>query len=143
MWKQRILGFIASLISSVIVGGAVITQFNVAALGKIGVNVPLTVRLQTTAQDILGLAPLLLPIFGVGFFIAFIVAGQIDKRTQLARAPIFMSAGFVSVLTINLVPAIIFSLVPLAPARSLIGLIAISLSGAVAGYVYTRLHPNT
>ena len=46
------------------------TQFNLAEIAALGLNVPFADRLATTAQDLVGGLPLIATVLGFGFLIA-------------------------------------------------------------------------
>ncbi|MGC6475890.1 MAG: hypothetical protein ACON41_04565 [Parvibaculales bacterium] len=140
-WRRRIFGFIGSVLAFDILAATVATHFVLNELTKLGVEVALQTRLSTTFYDILGMAPTLTPIFGIGLLIAFAVTGLVIRKLPAAQkrpSLAYAIAGFVSVMTALLAMEAVFGLWPIPAARSLSGLLALSVCGAIAGYIFAR-----
>ncbi len=143
-WRKKFMSLIVSFIVGVVVfdflAAITATQFVLKELSNLGVEISLQTRMTTTFYDIFGLAPTFSPIFGFGFIIAFFVAAQLAKRTNLSARGLFAAAGFFSVLATLMTMEAVFGLWPIAAAREITGLICLSLCGVPAGYVFFRLH---
>ncbi len=135
---RHIIGFIISVIAFIVIGCAVSTQFNLAEISALGLAIPLSTRLQTTAQDIVGMAPLFGAIFGTGLLISQIVSGQITRFLPRLRTQIYITAGFVAVTTTLVLMKMVFNITAIAATRSMDGFIALGLVGSLAGYIFAK-----
>ncbi len=108
-------------------------------LVALGVEIPINVRIETTIQDWMGMAPLYLLIIAVGFFIAFVVAGLLSRFFPSQRTIVFTVAGFVAIVTAILIMNAALGVTGLAGARSTLGLLSQGLAGALGGYAFTRV----
>ena len=59
------------------------TQFNLAEIAALGLNIPFTDRLATTAGDLVAGVPLIAAIFGVGFLIAMPITSIIARWVKI------------------------------------------------------------
>ena len=139
----RVLG---AYLAAVLVthAGAVIahTQSVMASLADMGVDVSLEERLGATFHDLLGMAPLFLPILAVALGVAFAVAGAIIRRVPHWRPLGYSLAGGLAVLAVHVVLYQTFSITPIAGARSALGLTAQALAGAFGGWVFWLCLPS-
>lgn len=136
----RIIGaFVAASIVTVLLGSIFSTQLVLADLQELGVEVPLDVRLKTTLQDIVGLAPLFGSLVSAGLAIAFVAGGLLYWIVRFGYPVIFTVAGAVAVLTIMLLLEMQFGWQVFAAARSTAGLGLLALSGAMGGLVFALL----
>jgi len=146
-WRRRIFGFIGSVLAFDILAAGVATHFVLSELSKLGVEIAFQTRLSTTLYDIIGMAPTLTPIFGIGLLIAFAVTGLIIRKLPAAQnhpSLAYAIAGFASVMTALLAMEAVFGLWPIPAARALSGLLALGACGAIAGYIYARFgHQQT
>ena len=115
------------------------TQFNLAEITALGLNVPFADRLATTAQDLVGGLPLIATIFGFGFLIAMPVTGVIARWVKILPHVAHALGGFVGVGVTLFALKALFAITPIGAARDIDGFIVLCLSGAVAGYVFSAL----
>ena len=104
----------------------------------IGAQIDIQTRLTTSIRD-LALLEALVPLLAIAFLIAFSVASQCHKRFSGSRSLWFSIAGGTSFFTMLTIMAWVFSLMPIAGARTTSGMIAMSLCGALGGWVYVKL----
>lgn len=142
-WLRRCLAALLSLLLAALLCTALAaiaqTQFNLASLQALGVEVPLGVRLRTTGADLLGFSPTFGPIAAVGFLVAFPAAAALGRWLPGARRWLYALAGALAILTAMLLMQRIFMLTPVAAARSTAGLLALCASGAVGGLLFAWL----
>ncbi len=76
---RQSFGFVIAWLFFTLTGITVCSQFNMAEISNMGIVISLSERLQTTAQDVMGMAPLFGAIFGLGLLIAMIVASLVAR----------------------------------------------------------------
>ena len=115
------------------------TQFNLAEISALGLNVPFTDRLATITDDLMNGVTLIAAIFGFGFLIAMPVTGVIARWVKILPHVAHALGGFAGVgVTLFALKALVV-VTPFGAARDIEGFIALCLSGAVGGYVYSAL----
>ncbi len=139
---QTVLGFIAAVITVVILGAASHAIINQGDLAAIGAQFTAMERIQWIGHDIVGMGPLYGAIMGVGLFIGFIVAGFV-ARIGL-RPIVYIVAGAVAVVVSLIVVGMAFpgGVTPIASTRELDGLIGQAIAGALAGLAYVLVKPK-
>jgi vacuolar-type H+-ATPase subunit I/STV1 len=133
---RLLFAFIAAVAATTATGSIVQTQFNLAALTAMDVPISLGIRLQTTGHDLLSFTPAFGAIVAAGFLIAFLVAGWLVGRLPQARTGLYALAGAVAVASAMLIMNAIFGLSLVAATRSIAGLAALALAGALGGMVF-------
>lgn len=139
---RTLVAWLAAVTATTLLGCIVQTQFNLAALVQLGAQIPLPLRLQTTAQDLLGFSPSFGPLVAVGFLIAFAVTRGLRVWTPGPRWAWYGLAGGVAVFTILQALAVAFDITPVAAARTALGLLSLAACGALGGSVFAWLLPN-
>jgi len=135
-----ILAFLAAVVVAGVLAATASTQFVLAELKGLGVDIPLGARFSMTAHDIVGMGTLYFPIIGVAFLIAFPVAALIVRFLLPGWTTVgYTLAGFVAILSLLLIMIAVFGLIPVAGARSTAGLLAQCLAGGAGGYFFARL----
>lgn len=115
------------------------TQFVVASLIGMGVDVSWAQRLEMSFRDIVGMTSIFLPLVAIGFLIALGAAGILSRRNRSRRTVLFALAGAIAMIAIHMALKHTFDISLIAVARSLVGLFSQALAGAVGGYCYTRI----
>lgn len=128
-------------------GAAIQTQFNLAELAAAsdqveGAEITLQLRLLTTWQDILGFGPLFTLLAAISFLPAFLVARGVAALIRL-RGLTYALAGAAAIaaaLTVAnwLAPMPAF----IAATRTTPGLVALSASGLMGGWLFALLTPR-
>ena len=137
--RQTVLSFILGWVMLIFLFILTATQFNLAEIAALGLNVPFADRLATTAQDLVGGLPLIATIFGFGFLIAMPVTGIIARWIKILPHVAHALGGFVGVSVTLFALKALFAITPIGAARNMDGFVALCLSGAIAGYVYSAL----
>jgi hypothetical protein len=114
------------------------TQFVVAGLQTINVDIPVSTRLSMTAADF-GILTVLLPAVLACFLIAFLVAGFCAARLGGSRSSWFTAAGATSLVAELMIMQGVFGVMPVSGARSMAGLLTQGIAGAAGGYLFARL----
>lgn len=133
--------YLAAVLITTVLGAILQTQFNLAAIAQLGAPVPLDVRLDATAHDLLGFSPTFGAIVAAGFLIAFAVTAIL--RRWRAWSWLYPLAGGVAVLVALQAMALIFEITPVAAARGLGGLGALVAAGVLGGWSFWRLLPRS
>lgn len=123
-------------------GAVAATQSVMSRLADMGVQVSLGVRLQTTLQDLVGMAGLYLPIIAAAFAVAFPVAALVSRYLPRWRSLGYPLAGGVAILAVHFILNQSFNITPVAAARTTLGLAFQALAGVLGGYVCLRLLPR-
>ena len=79
-------------------GSVVQTQWNLQALVALGLDLPLALRLQTTAQDLLAFGPVYAGIVAAGWLPAVVVALGLARRWPAGRTALLAAAGGVGLI---------------------------------------------
>lgn len=134
--------WVAAVLLTTVLGSVAQTQFNLAALIELGAQIPASLRLKTTALDIIGFSPSFGPLVAIGFLIAFGVARGLRMIAPGPGITWYALAGGVAVLTILLSLNMAFDITPIAAARTNLGLGCLVAGGLVGGAVFARLLPQ-
>ena len=137
--RRTVLAFIVGWVMLIFLFIFTATQFNLAEIAALGLNVPFADRLATTAHDLVGGLPLIATIFGFGFIIAMPITGIIARWVKILPHVAHALGGFAGVGVTLFALKALFAITPVGAARDIDGFIALCLSGAVAGYVYSAL----
>jgi hypothetical protein len=138
----RLLAWLGATLVTAAAGSIVQTQFGLAAIQALGVPVPWQVRLQSTLHDLAGFAPTFALIVAGGFLVAFLVAGLLLRWWPRRPVLLYTLAGASAIGTALLVMDAVLPVTAIGAARSLAGLLALTATGALGGYVYARLAPT-
>ncbi len=133
---RLLAGFAVAVLLAEVLAALASTQFVLAELGKLGIDVSLADRLAMSLHDIAGMLPLYGGIIAATFLIALPVAAWLARRAPQHRTALFFAAGFAGLLTAITLMRFAFDIMPIAGARSLAGLVAQGLAGGVAALVF-------
>jgi glucose/arabinose dehydrogenase len=143
---RRILpGFLAALVTGVILGSVVQTQLNLLALQTLGVTIDIGTRLSATIHDLLNFGPVYAVLFGAAFLPSQAVATRVSRITgPQFRGPVFALAAVAGLWT---AVATANALAPMptliAATRFPAGLAAVLATAALAGWLFARLSAST
>jgi hypothetical protein len=129
----------SAVLFTALAGSVIQTQLNLARLAELGVPVPPDERLRTTAQDLLGFAPLWAIIVAAGLLVALFAASGLARLLGRATTVLHAVAGFLAPLTALLLMEALLPVTVIAAARSWTGMLLMSLPGAMGGWIYARL----
>ena len=133
--------WLGATLATAATGSIVQTQFNLAAIEAAGAPVPFDLRLLTTLQDLAGFAPMLAGIAAGAFLVAFGLAVPLVRRWPRHRDGLYTLAGAVAVTTAILLMNLLLPITVIGATRSLSGVVALGVSGALGGRVYAWLAP--
>ena len=108
-----------------------------------GLPVSLSMRIQTTLQDILGMAPLFSAIFGLGLLISLIVGHVIARYLPRLKTPVFVTSTFTAIVVTLLAMEVSFGITAIAATRDSQGFIALCLVGGLSGYLYAKIQKKS
>ncbi len=131
-----VAAYLVAVVAAFVVGSVFVTQFNLARVAGMGLDISTGVRLQATLHDLLGLAATYLPMVAVAFLIALLVASGLLKLFPQQRLLLFVLAGAVGLVTVHLLIKALLGLNGIAATRTLAGLLSQGLAGALGGYVF-------
>ncbi|MFT4808375.1 MAG: hypothetical protein ACI9LX_001705 [Paraglaciecola sp.] len=131
--------FLVAVMFAFVIASLFHSQFVMAELSKVGVEILFNDRLSMSIDDLLGLYPTYGIVIAVSYFISFIVAGLLIKRFKLSPNILYFLAGGVGVTVALLAMHPILEITLLAGARSTFGFICQSLAGAMGGVVFANL----
>ncbi len=133
-----LLAFVAAVLCVSLLGSILSTQFVIAALAGIDVEVALATRLSMTLRDF-GILPTLAPALAACLLPGFLVAGLCASFIGGNRLMWFVIAGGTAVVAELLIMQAVLGLMPIAGARTLPGLLSFGLAGAAGGWLFARI----
>jgi hypothetical protein len=133
----RSLGaFLLALLTAYVVGAAAATQAVLSALGRMGVDVSFTDRLNATLHDQVSMFATYAPLLAAALTVGLLVAVLISRFLPEWRRVGYVLAGFVALIAMHLIMRQVLDLTPVAAARSSAGLLLQGFAGALGGYVF-------
>ena len=138
---KRIGGWLAAVLTSVILGIGLQTQNVLARLEGIGADVGFADRLSMTFYDIQYLGSLYAIFVGIALAIAFLLGGLVFHFAKFGRPVIYCTAGAIALLVMLLgMKEAFFDIHMIAGARDALGIGLQMLAGAIGGFVFTRIN---
>lgn len=138
-WRHLALAFAASWLLASVWGSLAQTQFNLAALTALAVEVPMALRLLTSLQDLASFGGIYAGIVLAGWLPAFAAAAWLARRWPRGRVALFAAAAGVGlVVAIRVVDAVAPMPVFIYATRSTAGLLTLALGSALAGALFAR-----
>ncbi|MEM7053717.1 MAG: hypothetical protein AAF446_04125 [Pseudomonadota bacterium] len=138
-WLKVLLAWAMAVVTAVLLGSLLQTQFNLAALQALEVPVSLSQRISATWHDWTQFAPLYAILIAITFLIAWLVAGMLHRLWPEWRTAVFVLAGGLSVWALLVIMAGVLPITPIAAARSGTGVAALSLAGGLGGWLYAKM----
>lgn len=137
--KTRYLfAFIISVLAASIIASMFSTQFVVAGLRELGVEIPTATRLAKTFGDLASLR-FLGVVIGLCFLVGFVVAAIAMRFLGGSRLSWYTVAGGLSYAVTLLLIEHILQLMPIAGARTTGGMFTQGLAGAMGGFMFAQL----
>ncbi|RUO71448.1 hypothetical protein [Pseudidiomarina salinarum] len=137
---RTILAFIIAIIAAALVASVIQTQFNLAALSELTLDIDINTRISTIIHDIIHFSPTIAVILLAALLIAFPVAYFLAQRWPSYERWLFMAAGGVGLaVAFSVVDALVPMPTLIAANRTLFGFVLMSLTGVLAGWVFDRL----
>lgn len=138
-WRHLALAFAAAWLLASVWGSLVQTQFNLAALTSLAVEVPMALRLLTSLQDLASFGGIYAGIVLAAWLPAFAVAAWLARRWPGGRVALFAAAaGAGLAVAIRVVDAVAPMPVFIDATRSTGGLLTMALGSALAGALFAH-----
>ncbi len=138
---RSIGGFFAAVIVTYLLGVLFVSQANLANVAAMGMTIDWSHRIDAILHDLVNMVSLYLPLIAVGLLIAFAVTGGLLKFVPNLRLIGFVLAGFVGLIALHMIMKAALGMSGIAPTRTLIGLLAQGVAGAVGGFIYVLVAP--
>lgn len=132
--------YLSAVLAAYLLASITASQYVVASLDAMGVEVGFADRLSMTLADLAGMAGMFVPIIAFGLLVAFLVTALLCRWLGQWRTALYVLAGAAALVCIHVTLNLALGLTPVAIARSPGGLLVQGLAGAAGGYVYTRLN---
>jgi len=134
-----VLGFVLAVIVATVLGAIAHTQFVLAELTGLGIEIPISDRLSTTIHDIVGMGPMFGLIVGIGFLVAMLAAALVYRFAGTQRYLVYGVAGAVALAVALTAMGMVYEITPIAGARTTAGFIAQMIAGALGGLTFARV----
>jgi len=134
-----LFAFVLAVLTTAIMGSVIQSQFNLSRIAGLGETIRTSTRIEVTLFDLISFAPTYAIIMAVALLIGLLVAGWPARRWPQWRFGWYALAGFVAVSVALLVMNAMLPITAIGAARTTTGIIALSLAGAVGGWIYTRI----
>jgi hypothetical protein len=136
--------FVAAVLVTYGLAAIAQTQHVMSRLVDMGMPVTFSDRLAATLDDLVGMAPLYMPMLAVGLAIAFGIAAGVMRLAPRWRPVGYPLAGGLAVLVLHVSLTLALGITPIAVARTTLGLTSQALAGAVGGWAFAMLRrPRT
>ncbi|QEI08068.1 hypothetical protein FXN63_21145 [Pigmentiphaga aceris] len=137
VFRPPIVGaFLAAAAVATVLATVVQTQFNLAQITAMGVDVPVALRLRTTGQDLLGFSRTMAPIALCILLLALPVATWIARRHGHRYLWCSLAGGLGFYAAIAAVDALAPMPTLIAATRGSLGMLSMALAMAVGGAVF-------
>ena len=134
------IAFLVSVVAATALASIISTQFVIAGLQGIGVEIPFGTRVSMTVTD-LALLRIYVIMGGTAMLVAFFVAGACARWLPSSRQVWFTIAGFAALTCVLMLVESMLGAMLIAGARSLPGLLLQGVAGAFGGWTFARLTP--
>lgn len=137
---RTVLYFCLAVLLASMSGSVLQTQFNLASLQAMGAPMSLSVRLHTTALDLLGFSPIFALLVLFGFVFALPAASVLARVCPGVRWLLFALAGALAVWLAMVVANSVLPMPTLIAAnRSLAGTFGLMASGSIGALLFAGL----
>ncbi|MFC3282816.1 hypothetical protein [Litchfieldella rifensis] len=138
-WRP-LVAYVAAVLDATLLGSIVQTQFNLAALTALGVEISWATRLSTTARDLVGFTPLYGSLVTIMMLGAMPAATLVTRRLGGGAWPIHALAAAVGLwVTLWIVDTLAPMPTLIAATRSGEGTLAMMATAALGGWGYAIL----
>ncbi|WP_416305094.1 hypothetical protein [Neptunicella sp. SCSIO 80796] len=137
---RRMIGYLLATLTTFMIASIAHTQFVLNELASVGVDINMSIRIDSALSDLVDLAPGYGSILALGLLLAFVVMSTIRNRysTRERRVSywVYPIGGLLAVICIHFAMDHIFDITLIAGARSFWGYLWQCFAGFVGGYVY-------
>lgn len=134
-----VLAWLAAVLVAAALGSLVQSQFNMAAIAGLGVEVPVREWGRAAAHDLVHFGPFWAAVVGVALLFGFPVAAGLARFASGARHALYFLAGGVAVMCALVIMSALLPVTLVAAARHATGMALMALGGAVGGLVFAQL----
>jgi hypothetical protein len=134
--------FLIATIFAFVLASLFHSQFVMAELTLVGVNISLNDRISMSIDDLLGLYRTYGVVIALSLLLAFGFTQLIMKRVNVSPSILYCLAGGIGVTTALFAMHPILGITLLAGARSTFGLICQSFAGAIGGWVFSYMRAS-
>lgn len=134
-----VLAWAIAVVVAAALGSLVQTQMNLSALAELGADIGPAERWSASIHDLVNFTPLYGALVAIAFLVAWPVAGGLSRWQPAMRTLWYNLAGFFSIWVMLIIMNQALPVTGVAAARSLTGILALSVAGAIAGWVHARL----
>lgn len=131
--------FALSVATAYVLATITATQSALSSLAGMGFPVDFPTRLSVTAQDLVGMGGIFLPLIAAGLLAAFLVVSLLCRWWPQQRLVLTVAGGAVALLAIHILMKQSFGITLIAIGRTQAGLLIQAAAGAVGGYVFVRV----
>jgi len=128
--------FLLAVLSTYALGALFATWHVLGRLAEMGMGVDFGVPVHAMLHDLIGMFPTYLPLVGVAFLVALPVIVLLARLLPGWRRVAYVSGFAVAMIALHLVMPMVLNVHPVAATRTLAGLLAQGLAGAVGGYLF-------
>jgi len=141
---RMFVAFLSAVVGAALVGTVIQTQFNLAEITALTVDVDMAMRMDTIIHDLLHFGPVFALMLTPTLLVAFIVARGLSLwQPQFERGWFIIGGGLGLACTFWVVDSLAPMPTLIAANRTLIGFLLMSSTGAFAGWIFHRLwHPQ-
>ena len=136
---KRGIAYLASVIDATLIISIISSQLVLADVASFGLDVPINVRLATTASDLAGLGPALLVLVAATYAVAFTVAAFGRRRFGGSAYLWYPVAGLTSLPVAIVAIKWLMGGTLLASARTPLGMALVALGSMSGGWLYCWL----
>lgn len=136
--KKHLVAFPAAVILTAVLASLCSTQFVLAELTALGIEISVSARIAMCFED-LGILRSLLPAVAACWLVGFPVAHALEARIGGNRNAWFVAAGGAALVGELLIMQAVLGVTAIAGARSLPGLLCQGVAGALGGYLFARM----
>lgn len=134
-----IVAWLLAVLIATLLGSIAQTQFNLAALAGLGVDIDASTRLRVTGQDLAGFTPLYGAVVAAAYLIALPLAALLTRGRPRLRPWLYAMAGGLGIIAALLLMTAVMQIAPVAAARTGSGLLTLAACGAIAGWAFATL----
>lgn len=142
-WRNRLFAWIIAAVATFTLASVAHTQMVLRRLSQLGVELPLSTRLETTLIDWLGLATGYLPIILIGLLLGFSIMSFANRWLSWPDKLTFGIAGATALFAIHSLMFPIFYVTLIAGARSTLGMSLQIIAGLIGGVIYAHLRSKS
>ena len=136
-WRTVATAFSGAALIAIVWGSLVQTQFNLNALVALGVELPVRLRLLTSAQDLAGFGPVFAGLVLAAWLPAFPAAAWLARKAPPLRVALFAAAaGLALALAVRVADAVAPMPVLIDATRGPTGLWAMAAGSALGGALF-------